>query len=181
LARDWDTEPLYILGSSLFGAQLAAMLGLPYAFASHFAPAALDDALAIYRERFEPSAVLAEPYAMCAYNVFAADSEEEAELLASSMQQSFVALRAGNPGPLPPPVPSYRDSLPPQARQMLDGVLSATAIGTRDQVGEKMRAFVKRTNADELILTSSIFDHDARKRSLTIAADAFTSEEMMAA
>ena len=173
--------PLYILGSSLFGAQLAAMLGLPYAFASHFAPAALDEALAIYRERFEPSTVLAEPYAMCAYNVFAADSEAEAELLASSMQQSFVALRTGNPGPLPPPVPGYRDSLPPQARQMLDGVLSATAIGTRDQVGEKMRAFVKRTDADELILTSSIFDHDARKRSLTIAADAFASEEMMAA
>ena len=173
--------PLYILGSSLFGAQLAAMLGLPYAFASHFAPAALDEALAIYRERFEPSAVLAEPYAMCAYNVFAADSETEAELLASSMQQSFVALRTGNPGPLPPPVPGYRDSLPPQARQMLDGVLSATAIGTHDQVGEEMRAFVKRTDADELILTSSIFDHDARKRSLTIAADAFTSEEMMAA
>ena len=167
---------LYILGSSLFGAQVAAMLGLPYAFASHFAPQALDDALKIYRDRFEPSAVLSEPYAICGYNVFAADTEEEAQLLASSMQQSFVRLRTGQPGKLPPPVEGYRESLPPQLSGMLDGVLSATAIGTRDQVREQMNAFVERTQADELIIAGSIYDHEARKRSLALAAEAFAGE-----
>lgn len=172
---------LYILGSSLFGAQLAAALGLPYAFASHFAPAALDEALEIYRDRFEPSDSLSEPYAMCGFNVFAADSEEEAEYLASSMQQSFVALRSGNPGKLKPPVRGYRESLPPQYGQMLDGVLAATATGTGDQVRAKMSAFIDRTQADELILTSSIYDHEARKKSLTIAAKAFTEAPLHAA
>ncbi|WP_187335755.1 LLM class flavin-dependent oxidoreductase [Novosphingopyxis iocasae] len=172
---------IYILGSSLFGAQLAAALGLPYAFASHFAPAALDEALEIYRHRFEPSAVLDKPYAMCGFNVFAADSEDEAELLASSMQQSFVALRSGNPGRLKPPVAGYRDSLPPQYRQMLDGVLAATATGTGEQVGDKMAKFIDRTQADELILTSSIFDHEARKKSLSIAASALADQESVAA
>ena len=172
---------IYILGSSLFGAQLAAALGLPYAFASHFAPAALDEALEIYRHRFEPSAVLDKPYAMCGFNVFAADSEDEAELLASSMQQSFVALRTGNPGRLKPPVAGYRESLSPQYRQMLDGVLAATATGTAQQVGDKMAKFIDRTQADELILTSSIFDHEARKKSLSIAASAFADQESVAA
>jgi len=168
--------PLYILGSSLFGAQVAAVLGLPYAFASHFAPQALDDALAIYRERFQPSEVLSEPYAICGYNVFAADTEEEAHLLASSMQQSFVRLRTGQPGKLPPPVEGYRESLPQQAAAMLDGVLKATAIGTPAQVREQMQAFVDRTKADELIIAGSIYDHEKRKRSLTLAAEAFASE-----
>ncbi|NCP18701.1 MAG: LLM class flavin-dependent oxidoreductase [Erythrobacter sp.] len=167
---------LYILGSSLFGAQVAAMLGLPYAFASHFAPQALDDALKIYRDRFQPSAVLSEPYAICGYNVFAAEMEEEAHLLASSMQQSFVRLRTGQPGKLPPPVEGYRESLPPQASAMLDGVLQATAIGTPAQVRDQMNAFVERTQADELIIAGSIYDHKARKRSLTLAAQAFASE-----
>ena len=170
--------PLYILGSSLFGAQVAAVLGLPYAFASHFAPQALDDALAIYRERFEPSDVLSEPYAICGYNVFAADTEEEAHLLASSMQQSFVRLRTGQPGKLPPPVEGYRESLPPQAAAMLDGVLKATAIGTPTQVREQMQAFVDRTKADELIIAGSIYDHEKRKRSLTLAAGAFAGERV---
>ena len=171
---------IYILGSSLFGAQLAAALGLPYAFASHFAPAALDEALAIYRERFEPSDVLDKPYAICGFNVFAAASEEEAEYLASSMQQSFVALRSGNPGRLKPPVKGYRESLPPQYRQMLDGVLAATATGTAEQVQEKMASFIDRTKADELMLTSSIFDHAARKQSLSITADAFANKAVPA-
>ena len=105
---------LWILGSSTFGAQLAAMLGLPYAFASHFAPDALDMALQIYRRDFRPSAQLDRPYAMAGFNVFAADTDAEAELLASSQQQSFVALRTGQPTQLPPPVAGYRDSLPPQ-------------------------------------------------------------------
>ncbi len=167
---------LYILGSSLFGAQVAAMLGLPYAFASHFAPQALDEALQVYRDRFEPSDILSEPYAICGYNVFAADTEEEAQLLATSMQQSFVRLRTGKPGKLPPPVAGYRESLPPQASAMLDGVLSATAIGTPSQVRDQMNAFVERTQADELIVAGSIYDHEKRKRSLTLMAEAFMGE-----
>lgn len=164
--------PLYILGSSTFGAQLAAALGLPYAFASHFAPQLLDQALAIYRNEFRPSAVLDKPYAMAGFNVFAADTDEKAELLATSMQQSFVALRTGQPGKLQPPVPGYLDTLPPQARMMLDGVLSASAIGGPDKVREGLARFVERTQVDEVVLVSSIYDQDARKRSLTIAAEA---------
>jgi len=163
---------LYILGSSLFGAQLAAALGLPYAFASHFAPQALDEALDVYRRQFRPSAVCPKPYAMAGFNVFAAETDDEAEYLATSMQQSFVALRTGQPGKLKPPVKGYRESLPPQAAAMLNGVLSATATGSPAKVRAGMEAFIKRTGADELILVSSIYDHDARKRSLTIAAEA---------
>jgi luciferase family oxidoreductase group 1 len=165
--------PLYILGSSLFGAQLAAMLGLPYAFASHFAPGLMMEAIALYRERFAPSKRLSEPYVMLGYNVFAADSDEEGALLASSMQQAFVALRSGNPGKLKPPVPGYLDALPPQYRAMLDQVLSASAIGGPETVRQQVEAFVRRTGADELIITSQIHDHAARLRSYEIVADCF--------
>jgi luciferase family oxidoreductase group 1 len=160
---------LWILGSSLFGAQLAAMLGLPYAFASHFAPAALDEAIALYRRDFRPSAALKYPYVMAGYNVFAADDAEEAQLLASSMQQAFVRLRTGNPGKLQPPVPGYFDSLPPQAQAMLADVLSVSSIGTQADVERDIAAFLRRTQADELILTGQIFDPQARKRSFAIA------------
>jgi luciferase family oxidoreductase group 1 len=153
---------------------LAAALGLPYAFASHFAPQALDDALNIYRRQYRPSPAHPKPYAMAGYNVFAADTDEEAEYLATSMQQSFVALRTGNPGKLKPPVKGYRESLPPQAAAMLDGVLSATATGGVTKVRAGIEAFIKRTGADELILTSSVYDHEARKRSLTLAIEAMT-------
>lgn len=164
---------LWILGSSLYGAQLAAALGLPYAFASHFAPGALDEALEVYRRQFRPSAVLDKPYAMAGFNVFAADTDAEAELLASSMQQAFVALRTTGTGvPLPPPVPGYRDSLPPQARAMLDHVLECTAIGGPEGVRAGLKSFIARTGVDEVMLTSSIFDPDARKKSLSIAAAA---------
>lgn len=163
--------PLYILGSSLFGAQLAAALGLPYAFASHFAPQALDDALAIYRRDFKPSEHLAEPYVICGYNIFAADSDAEAERLASSMMQSFVALRTGNPGKLPPPIDGYRESLPPAAQGMLAQTLQASAIGTKDTVRSSVEAFLERTQADELIISCSIFDHEARLKSYTLAAE----------
>ena len=163
--------PLYILGSSLFGAQLAAALGLPYAFASHFAPQALDEALTIYRRDFKPSAQLSEPYVICGYNIFAADSDKEAEVLATSMMQSFVALRTGNPGKLPPPVEGYRESLPPQAQSMLAQVMQGSAIGTPDTVLRDVRAFLDRTRADELIIASSIFDHAARQKSYTITAE----------
>ncbi len=164
---------MWILGSSLFGAQLAAALGLPYAFASHFAPDALDEALYLYRRDFRPSASLREPYAAAAFNVFAADTQEEAELLATSMQQSFVALRTGNPGKLPPPVAHYKDSLPDNARAMLEHVLQASAIGTRDVVRDGLARFIARTQADEIIVSCAMFDFEARKRSLSIAAEAF--------
>ena len=172
--------PLWILGSSLYGAQLAAALGLPYAFASHFAPAALDEAIEIYRRDFRPSAQLKEPYVMAGYNVFAADSMADAQLLASSMQQAFVRLRTGQPGKLQPPVPDYYDMLPPQVQAMLADVLSASSIGTQTDVERDLAAFLRRTRADELILTGQIFDPAARKHSFAIAmaaAQAITAPE----
>ena len=171
---------LWILGSSLYGAQLAAILGLPYAFASHFAPDALDQAMETYRRDFRPSAQLERPYAMAGFNVFAADSREEAEYLASSQQQAFVALRTGNPRQMPPPVRGYRESLPPSHAAILDHVLSCSATGTRDEVAAGIAAFVQRTGIDEVMLTSSIYDHGARKRSLTIAAEAMAMQQVAA-
>ena len=172
--------PLWILGSSLYGAQLAAALGLPYAFASHFAPAALDEAIEIYRRDFRPSAQMKEPYVMAGYNVFAADNMADAQLLASSMQQAFVRLRTGQPGKLQPPVADYYDMLPPQAQAMLTDVLSASSIGTQADVERDLAAFLRRTRADELILTGQIFDPAARKHSFAIAmaaAQAITTPE----
>lgn len=168
---------LWILGSSLFGAKLAAVLGLPYAFASHFAPDALDEALAIYRREFRPSPQLDRPYAMAGFNVFAADTREEAEFLASSQQQAFVALRTGNPRQLPPPIAGYRESLPPQHAAILNHVLQCTAIGTRDEVARGIAAFVARTGVDEVMLTSMMYDHEARKRSFALAAEAMQAPE----
>ena len=163
---------IWILGSSLFGAQLAARLGLPYAFAAHFAPTQLDDALRVYREFFQPSEQCEKPHVMVGTNAFAADTTEEAYLLASSMDQSFVALRTGTPGKLPPPVPGYRDSLPPQAAAMLQSMRSVSAIGTREEVGEQLAALVRRTGADELILAGNCFDPAARERSLSLTMEA---------
>lgn len=164
--------PIWILGSSLFGAQLAAMLGLPYAFASHFAPGQMMEAIGVYRERFQPSAQLDRPYVMLGFNAFAAGSAEEAELIATSVQQAFVNLRTGTPGKLPPPIAGYSETLPPQARAMLDQVLTCSAIGEGAAVKEKIEAFVERTGADELMITSQIFDHGARVRSYEIVAEA---------
>jgi luciferase family oxidoreductase group 1 len=165
------TIPVWILGSSLYGAQLAAMLGLPYAFASHFAPAQMTEAIRVYRERFQPSGQLDRPYVMLGFNAFAADTDEEARLLATSLMQAFVNLRTGNPTPLPPPKPGYEETLPPQARAMLDQVLSCSAIGSPATVDAAIRAFVARTGADELMITSQIHDHQARLRSFEIVAD----------
>ncbi len=162
---------LWILGSSTYGAQLAAMLGLPYAFASHFAPDALDQAVEIYRRDFRPSAVLDKPHMMAGFNVFAADTDEEAELLASSQQQAFVALRTGNPRQLPPPVAGYRESLGAQGSAILDHVLQCSAVGGPAKVAREIAAFVARTGVDELMIASAIYDHDARKRSLAITAE----------
>jgi len=162
--------PIWILGSSLFGAQLAAMLGLPYAFASHFAPAQMMDAIALYRARFKPSERLDKPYVMLGFNVFAADTDSEARYLATSWQQSFVNLRTGRPGRLPPPVEGYVESLPPQGRELLDHVLSCAAIGAPGTVAGQIRAFIERTGADELMLTCNMYEHAARLRSYEIAA-----------
>lgn len=169
-----EAVPLYILGSSLFGAQLAAMLGLPYAFASHFAPADLDEAIALYRRDFEPSRHLSKPYVIAGFNVYAADTDQDAHFLASSMQQSFVALRTGNPRQLPPPVAGYRETLPGAANAMLDHVLQASAVGSPETIRAKMAAFIERTSADELIITCQMFDHQARKHSYEIAMNAAT-------
>ncbi|GAA4021752.1 LLM class flavin-dependent oxidoreductase [Sphingomonas swuensis] len=172
--------PLWILGSSTFGAQLAAMLGLPYAFASHFAPAQMMDAIAVYRETFRPSAQLAKPYVMLGFNVIAADSDEEAELLATSIQQAFVALRTGTPGKLPPPLPGFADTLPLQAKAMLDQLLSCSAIGSPETVRRKTLDFIERTGADELIVTAQIHDHQARRRSYALLAEAVMTEPALA-
>jgi len=167
---------LWILGSSLFGAQLAAALGLPYAFASHFAPGLLDEAIDLYRRNFRPSAVLDKPHLMLGFNVFGADSDEEADYLASSQQQAFVAIRTTGKGiQLPPPVRGYRDSLGAHGNAMLDQVLSASAIGGPARVREQIAAFVARTGVNELMLTSAMFDHQARRQSLAIAAEAMRS------
>jgi len=164
--------PIWILGSSLFGAQLAAYLGLPYAFASHFAPAQLDEALHFYRANFKPSAQLAEPYVMLGFNVLAAESDEEAQFLATSMQQSVVSLRTGHPTPLPPPVAGYYEQLGPAERMMIDHMLGTAAIGSAKTVKARVDAFLARTRADELMLTAHIYDHAKRLRSFEIVADA---------
>ncbi len=162
---------LWMLGSSLFGASLAAKLGLPYAFAAHFAPDHLDAALALYRRDFQPSAALEQPYVMVAMNVFAADTAEEAELIASSQAQSFVALRSGSPGKLPPPRAGYRATLPPSAQSMLAHLGQAAAVGTPDDVRAAIQAFVARTGADEIMLCGSTYDPAARIRSLELTME----------
>ena len=164
--------PVWILGSSLFGAQLAASLGLPYAFASHFAPTMMMQAIDFYRSNFKPSAQLDKPYVMLGYNVFAADTDAEGQLLASSMQQAFVNLHSGRASRLQPPVPGYLDQIGPTGRAMLDQVLACSAIGSPDTVSRQIQAFMARTGADELMITSQIYDHAARLRSFQITAQA---------
>jgi len=166
-----DVE-LWMLGSSLFGAQLAARLGLPYAFASHFAPDHLDAALELYRRNFEPSAALDRPHVMAAMNLFCSESEAKAERIASSQLQAFVRLRTGSPGKLPPPIEGYRDTLPANARAMLDHIGQASAVGTPGQVRDAIEGFVDRTGADEIMLAGATFDPEARTRSLELAMDA---------
>ena len=163
---------LWMLGSSLFGAQLAAMLGMPYAFASHFAPDYLDQALETYRRQFRPSPWLDRPHVMAAMTVIAADDDEEAALLATSMDQSFVALRSGNPGRLKPPVPGYRASLPPGQLAMLEHMRQASAVGGPEKVRADIARFIERTAADEIIVSGATFDPAKRRRSLEITARA---------
>ncbi len=164
--------PIWILGSSLFGASLAAALGLPFAFASHFAPAQMEEAVALYRERFRPSEQLAKPYVMLGLSVVAADTDAEARLLFSSLQQAFVNLRSGRAGPLPPPVEGFEESLHPSDRAMIGHSLSCAVVGSPETVRRGLADFVARTGADELMVTAQIFDHAARIRSFEIAAQA---------
>ena len=164
--------PVWILGSSLYGAQLAAHFGLPYAFASHFAPQALDQAVAVYRETFRPSETLEKPRFMLAINVFAAETEAEARFLRSSMQLAFVRLRTGSPGPLPRPVEDIAATVPPAALAMANEALSVTAVGDPATVERALAGFIERYRPDEVILTGQIHDHAARKRSFEIAAQA---------
>lgn len=163
---------MWILGSSLFGAQLAAALGLPYAFASHFAPDYLDQALELYRKQFRPSAALNQPHVMAAMTVIAADSDEEAALLGTSMDQSFVALRSGNPGRLKPPVAGYRQTLPPSQLAMLEHMRQASAVGSPATVASELTKFVERTRADEIIVSGATYDPAARCRSLQLTMEA---------
>ena len=167
--------PIFILGSSLFGAQLAAALGLPYAFASHFAPQMMMEAIKVYRERFEPSEQLSEPYVMLGFNAIVADTDEEAELLSTSIQQAFVALRTGDPIQLSPPKPGFADALPLEARATLRAVLSASAIGSPETARRQTEEFIARTRPDELIVTAQIYDHQARLRSYELLMDAVRS------
>ncbi len=163
--------PLWILGSSLFGAQLAAALGLPYAFASHFAPAQMREAISLYRATFQPSAQMEKPYVMLGFNVFAAETDDEARRLASSVQQAFINLRSGRPTRLPPPVADYWNRIGVQERALLDQVLSCSAIGSPETVARDLQDFIARTGADELMITSQIFDQEARLRSYEMTAE----------
>lgn len=157
--------PVWILGSSLFGAQMAAAFGLPYAFASHFAPQQMREAIQQYRNYFRPSQYLSKPYVMLGFNVIAADSDDEAKLLATSGQQAFVNLRTGRPSKLKPPVKGYFESLDPLAQTMLRQVLSCSAVGSPETVAAAVSAFIAETQADELMISGHIFDHAARLHS----------------
>lgn len=163
--------PLWILGSSLFGAQLAAALGLPYAFASHFAPAQMQSAIEVYRARFKPSAQLDKPYVMLGVNVFCADTDERARRSFTSIQQAFVNLRTGRAGRLPAPVPGYEQQLGPMERAILEQALSCSFVGTPETVRRGLATFVERTRADELMVTSQMWDHGERLRSYELTAD----------
>ncbi len=163
--------PLWILGSSLFGARLAAALGLPYAFASHFAPDALLPALEVYRNQFRPSEALDRPYAMVGVNVFAADSDEEARRLFTSPQQQFIALRrGGDPGPLKPPVESMEGRWTPDEAAMVEHMLKYSFIGSPETVKRGLEQFIDQVRPDEIIAAAQIYDHGARLRSYELAA-----------
>ena len=159
---------MWILGSSTFGAQLAAHMGLPYAFASHFAPGDMMDAIHIYRERFRPSPRLQEPYVMLGLNVIAAETDEDAKLQFTSIQQAFANLRLGRPGKMPPPRAGLQ--LDPMVEHGIAQALSCSVVGGPAKVKQGIADFIARTGADELMVTGSIWDHQKRKRSFEIAA-----------
>jgi len=168
--------PIWILGSSLYGAQVAAYLGLPFAFASHFAPAMMINAIKIYRERFRPSAQLSAPNIMLGVVVVAAESDQEARYLYSSLQQSTLNNRTGRRGRVPPPVENFEARLDPYARAILDDGLSCAVVGASDTVRRGLDDFITRTGADERMGTANLFDHAQRTRSFEILAQVFRSE-----
>ncbi len=173
--------PVWILGSSLHGAQLAAHFGLPYAFASHFAPAALDRAARVYRQSFQPSTRAAKPHFMLALNVFAGETDAEGAFLKSSLQRGFANLRTGRPGPLPRPVEDINSELDPGLLAMVDEALSCSAWGAPETVRDKIAGFIDHYQPDEVILNGQVHDHKARLRSFEIAADVMKSIEAVAA
>tara|TARA_Y100000590_G_scaffold458720_1_gene614051 strand:- start:1207 stop:2109 length:903 start_codon:yes stop_codon:yes gene_type:complete len=166
--------PIYILGSSLYGAQLAAKLGLPFAFASHFAPQNLNQAVDIYRSQFEPSDQLDKPYFIAGYNIFGAHSLDEANYLRSSSLQSFLNLRKGNPGKLPPPIKNFEDKIDLNEKTILSHITSCYAAGTKTDLKKGIKSFVNQTQANELMLVSPIFDHKKRLNSFKIASESIS-------
>lgn len=167
--------PVWILGSSLFGAQLAAYLGLPYAFASHFAPDFLEQAAEVYRSQFRPSKMLDAPYFMMGMGCFAADTDEEARYLRTSMQQTFANLRLGRPGKLPPPVHGIEDRLPAPILAGVQQALSCSVTGGPETLREGFLRLTAKLKPDEVILACQMHDHAARKRSYAIAAEVLRS------
>jgi luciferase family oxidoreductase group 1 len=173
----YGTEvPIWILGSSTFGAELAAAMGLPYAFASHFAPAALFDAIDIYRTEFKPSKQLSPsnqlgPYAIVGVNVVAADTDEEARRLFTTVQQSFTNLVRGSPGKLQPPIDNIEEYWTPAEKRQASRMLEYSIVGSPETVRRELAEFVALTNADELMVVCSVYDHSARVRSYEIVAE----------
>jgi luciferase family oxidoreductase group 1 len=163
--------PIWILGSSTYGAQLAAILGLPFAFASHFAPGMMMEALAIYRDRFQPSEHWPKPNVMLGVNVVAAETDAEARYLFSSTQQSFLNIRSGRPGRLPPPLPDFDRRIDRFGAAMLADALACAVVGGPATVRHGIEAFVERTGADELMVTTNVFEHEKRQRSFEIVAE----------
>jgi len=164
--------PVWILGSSTYGAQLAAHLGLPYAFASHFAPDQMGTAIDLYRQRFRPSAYLAKPHLMLGLGAFAAATDEEAQYLFTSQMQAFANLRRGRPGPLPRPVEKIEEHLSPAELAMVEHSLACRVVGSPETVRRGLERFIQTTGADELMVTGAIHDHQARLKSFEIVADA---------
>ncbi|HEY1588297.1 MAG TPA: LLM class flavin-dependent oxidoreductase [Rhodanobacter sp.] len=162
--------PVWLLGSSLFSAKLSAQLGLPFAFASHFAPDAMDEALALYRRDFRPSTRLQQPYAMLGINVVAADSDAEARRLFTTQQQSFINLRRGRPGLIPPPIGDIESYWTPPEKLMVERALACAVVGAADTVQDGIEAFIARHRPDELMITANVFEHAARRYSFEIAA-----------
>jgi luciferase family oxidoreductase group 1 len=176
----YGTEvPIWILGSSLFGAELAAVLGLPYAFASHFAPAALFDALEIYRKEFKPSKQLASPYAMVGVNVVAAETDEEARRLFTTVQQSFTNLVRGKGGKLQAPIDNIDEYWTPAEKRQASRMLEYSFVGSKETVRRGLESFVELTKADELMVVCSLYDHAARVRSYEIVAEVYPQISQM--
>jgi luciferase family oxidoreductase group 1 len=164
--------PVWLLGSSLFSATLSARLGLPFAFASHFAPDAMDEALALYRRDFRPSSRLQQPYAMLGINVVGADTDAEARRLFTTQQQSFINLRRGRPGLIPPPIDDIETYWSAPEKQMVERALACAVVGAPDTVTQGIAAFIARHKPDELLITANVFEHTARRHSFEIAAGA---------